>query len=101
MADYNQCCKNIKAGTQCRRTTCIQTDGQWICKQHGGKGVMPSCKKCNKVRMLKDNGYCTWCNAGQSIQLIRQAYYNIIQEQTQPIRQEVVNQEEDIQEDPQ
>ena len=51
--------------------------------------------------MLKDNGYCTWCNAGQSIQLIRQAYYNIIQEQTQPIRQEVVNQEEDIQEDPQ
>lgn len=44
-----QCERDTVSGPRCKRRQTTLTNGKWLCKQHGGKGVLPSCSRCKKA----------------------------------------------------
>lgn len=45
----HQCEGTTARGVRCQRKKSTLRNGKWLCKQHGGFGVMPSCAQCKKV----------------------------------------------------
>lgn len=70
----HQCEGKTAAGSQCRRNKTTITNGKWLCKQHGGKGVMPSCQRCGKARGewpdLEFRNMCRTCGVMVRIQML-------------------------------
>ena len=73
-ADTHQCQGKTAAGAQCKRNKTSLTNGKWLCKQHGGKGVKPSCERCGKMvgewPDLEFRTMCRTCGVIMRIQML-------------------------------
>lgn len=74
MAETHRCEKETAAGDRCKRIHTTMTNGKWLCKQHGGKGSLPSCQKCkkslSKSRVSTEN-MCEWCSILTRLEVLR------------------------------